>query len=78
MGYHQCAWTTRNELLMHKANNKIKIVERDYGCGATDSTAPIVRIFKTREVTNFFIFITEVDTSKIDKTNWIKIKESEK
>src|SRR6187399_945797 len=32
-----CSWTTNKTLYIKKSNDSIKIVKREFGCGATDS-----------------------------------------
>jgi len=69
-----CAWTDRQILYENKHDSNTKIIERDFGCGATDSGYPTVRIFKVQHFTKYFIRTTKVDTASIDKNEWIKIE----
>ena len=69
-----CAWTTDKVFFENKQNSSIKIVQRSYGCGATDSSRPIPKVFKVREITEDFIWATEIDTIKIDKNKWTRIE----
>ena len=72
-----CSWTTGKVFFESKQDRSIKIVERDYGCGATDSGRPICKIFKVKNITNYLIWVTEIDTNKIDKSQWVKIDTKE-
>jgi hypothetical protein len=67
---NMCSWTTVNTLYENTENPSVKIVEREFGCGATDSSNPTKRLFKTKQVTPFFVWVTEFDTASVDKTKW--------
>ncbi len=69
-----CSWSTGTVLFEHKEDPKIKIVERDYGCGATDSGSPVYKVFRRKEITSYLSLFTEIDTSKINKAEWNKVK----
>ena len=54
-------------------NNKwhdIKIVERSYGCGATDTDFPEYKVYKIVPIISLFNLVTKFDTSQIDLENW--------
>jgi hypothetical protein len=70
-----CAWTNRQILYESKNDSDTKIIERDFGCGATDSRPPIVGVYKVEYFTDYFIHTTEIDTVKIDKDKWIDMSE---
>jgi uncharacterized membrane protein len=72
-----CSWTTDKVFFEDKKNSSIKIVERDYGCGATDSGKPIYKTFKVHEVTKYLIWVTEIDTNKIDMSEWTRVDKTE-
>ena len=67
-----CIWTNGAVLFEHKQHKNVKIIERDYGCGATDSSLPIVQNFKIKEVTKYFAVFSTIDIEKIDQTKWTK------
>ena len=69
-----CDWTNREILYTNKEYKEVKIIQRDYGCGATDSGPPIVKNFKVKEFTKYFISAKEIDIEKIDQNEWIKIE----
>ena len=69
-----CAWINRQELYEHKNDSNTKIMVRDFGCGATDSSPPTVGIYKVRYFTKYFIRSTKIDTATIDKYKWIRIE----
>ena len=71
---NMCAWTTDKVFFENKQNSSIKIVQRGFGCGATDSDYPTYKTFKIREITSDFIWATKIDTNKIDKNEWIRIE----
>ena len=67
-----CAWTTDKVLFQNKENSNVKIVARNYGCGATDSGRPLYKLFKTREITSCLIYISEIDTNSIIEEEWAR------
>jgi hypothetical protein len=67
-----CNWTTLRELFVNKHDHSVKIVERGFGCGATDGGEPSVRVFKTENMTNYLIWVTPIDTNLIDRYEWIR------
>jgi hypothetical protein len=70
---NMCDWSTERTIFENKQNNSIKIVDRSFGCGATDSGAPTHTIFRIREITGYFIWATKIDTNTIDKSKWNRI-----
>ncbi len=70
---NMCGWTTNRVFFENTQNKTIKIVERNFGCGATDSGEPVYKIFKLKEITKYFIWVTEIDTNQIDKSEWTRI-----
>ena len=70
-----CLWSTRRILFEKKNDRSIKIIERDFGCGATDSSPGTVAIFKITEITPFFMYASRIDTTRIDKNEWSRLKE---
>jgi len=69
-----CSWTTNKVLFENKQNHSIKIVQRSFGCGATDSSYPIIKEFQIKEFTSDFVLITEIDTNQINKNEWVRIE----
>jgi hypothetical protein len=69
-----CDWSNRETLFVNKENQNIKIIQREYGCGAMDSDAPFTRDFKVNECSKYFIIATEIDLEKMNKNVWIEVK----
>lgn len=69
-----CSWSNGQVLYKLKDNAKIVIMERNFGCGASDSTEPMFEIHRVRSFTKFFIHASKVDTATINKNDWIEIK----
>jgi len=69
-----CTWTIGDEIFKNKANPEKKIVTRYFGCGATDSTPELCKLFIIESFTTYFIMVGETDTNKIDKSEWIRIE----
>lgn len=72
-----CAWTDNKTLFIKADDPTIKIVLRDYGCGATDSVSPIYKVFKVKRINLYLVSVTDIDTTKIDKTRWICVNRKE-
>jgi hypothetical protein len=69
-----CGWTATGKVFFEdKKDHSIKIVERDYGCGALDSGLPKYKVVKIKELTKYLVLVTEIDTNKIDKSEWIRV-----
>ena len=62
-----CDWSNNETLFVNKENQNIKIIEREYGCGAMDSDIPFIRDFKVNEFSKYFIIATKIDKEKINK-----------
>lgn len=69
-----CDWTTDKVFFENNKNPTTKIVQRSFGCGATDSSPATIKLFKVREFTRHLIWITSVDTSQINKNEWTRIE----
>lgn len=68
-----CVWTTNKTVFENKMNPSISIVERNLGCGATDSGQPVYKTFKVAKLIPQLIWVAEIDTNKIDKAEWNRI-----
>jgi hypothetical protein len=75
LGSGMCAWSTHQVLFTKKSDSSTKIVERDFGCGATDSSSPVFTTFQSKEITPLFVHYTKIDTSKINMNDWYRAKE---
>jgi len=70
-----CAWTTDKVLFERKNQLTIKIEERSYGCGATDSGPSKPGVFKVSNFTPYFRYATPIDTNEINKSEWLRVKQ---
>ena len=67
-----CGFT--NEIVFVDRNNPTHlIVQRSYGCGAYDSALPNYETYEVRPLNFILNFVKMVDTTKIDRTIWIKV-----
>lgn len=66
-----CAWSERKCLFVNREDPERRIVIRDYGCGATDSSPPIVRTYEMYRLNRCFNCVGEVDTAELDDSDWI-------
>jgi len=74
---NMCGWTN-NKTLFNNINDKTtKIVLRDFGCGATDSGSPIYKVCKIKNISPVFIWVTDTDTTKIDRQVWQRVDNKE-
>jgi hypothetical protein len=67
-----CAYSTKEVHYFNKLDPSIKIVTRDFGCGAVDSAPPIKYLQRVEEYTKYFIQVEHIDTFNIDHSKWIK------
>jgi len=68
-----CRWTD-NKILFQNINEKnTKIILRDFGCGAIDSGDPTYKVFKIKSITPSLIWVTTVDTTRIDRQKWQRV-----
>lgn len=69
-----CDWTTDKVYFENKQNPSTTIVQRSFGCGATDSSPATIEVYKLRELTPYLIWVTSADTNQIDKNEWRRIR----
>jgi hypothetical protein len=69
-----CAYSTVRYLYERRNDHSDKIVVRDYGCGATDSSPASISISRIKYVTHDIMIIKEkgFDTITIDHSQWKK------
>jgi len=69
-----CGWMTDAILFESKNDKTIKIEARHYDCGATDTQRPNLKTYKVIRLSKYFIWRTRIDTNKINKDDWTRIK----
>jgi len=72
-----CRWTNNKILFENKNDKTTKIVLRDFGCGATDSGSPTYKVCKIKNISPFLIWVTSIDTTKIDRLIWQQVDNKE-
>lgn len=72
-----CRWTNSKVLFENKSDNTTKIVLRDFGCGATDSGNPTYKVCKIKNITPVLIWVTSIDTAKINRQIWQRVENKE-
>jgi hypothetical protein len=65
-----CLWSTRDTILVNKIDRSTRIVVRDFGCGAVDSSPLIYDTFKEKEITCVFLHYNRVKMNELDTTEW--------
>lgn len=61
-------------LYVHRSNESIKIIRQNYDQGAWDSGDIDYRFRKVSYVTPYVRYVHEIDTSAIDKREWVKVQ----
>ncbi len=72
--FGMCRWTDNEVLFRNLHDNSTQIILRDFGCGATDSGRPIYKVFKRTKILPSLIWVTDFDTTKIDRQVWQRIE----
>jgi hypothetical protein len=67
-----CSWST-SKILFEKNDASAQIVSREFDCGALDSSSPDYKVVIIKHLTPVFIYITDVDTTKINRTVWKRV-----
>lgn len=67
-----CTTSINEVLYINKSYPQTIIAKRSFGCGATDSSLPLITIEKIEPFTPFFIRATVCDTSQIKLEEWIR------
>lgn len=69
-----CGYITDEVLFVNKSDTSLKVVEKHYDCGATDSDLPKYEYYKTKALTRQILYSKQIDTSHLDKSEWMKAK----
>lgn len=70
-----CVTSYGEPLFELKKDRSTKILEKDFGCGAYDSTPISASLVQIEDYPLGLIYITSrIDTNTIDKTKWIRIE----
>jgi hypothetical protein len=72
-----CRWTNNKTLFNNINDNTNKIVLRDFGCGALDSGSPNYKVCKIKNILPSLIWVTDIDTTKIDRQIWQRVDNTE-
>ena len=63
---------TTDEVIYASRTNSSTIVARSFGCGAWDTDFPKYSYYKKTSFLGIFYIKTTVDTSRLNKLNWMK------
>jgi hypothetical protein len=69
-GKTMCGYITDEVLFVNKSDTSLKIVEKHFDCGATDSDRPKYEYYKTKALTRQILYSKQIDILRIDKTEW--------
>jgi hypothetical protein len=75
LGTSMCAWSSGEVLYRNNTKSSQKIIKRYFGCGATDSSPASAAVFEVQQVTPLLIYVTKVDTTKLDRRNWTRVNQ---
>jgi hypothetical protein len=70
-----CRYVTLRTLFTNRTVPSTHIILRGYGCGAVDGGPPNLSTVKVKSFTPVFNYSSPVDTSKINKEEWIRVEE---
>ncbi len=68
-----CSYTTRQVLYISKQDVNRKIVVRDFGCGATDSSPATLHIQEVQTIGGLFIKVSKADTTNLNPQQWVRV-----
>jgi hypothetical protein len=68
-----CTNITEKVIFTHRKNPNIRIEERRFGCGATDSSPIHVHLSKMERCFFIFDWVNKIDTATIRKEEWLYI-----
>lgn len=69
-----CIYTDREVLYQHKENPNRKIMIRNYGCGAFDSSTPSTHVFEVNYFSRYIKSAHKIDTTEIEMWEWERVK----
>lgn len=69
-----CGSTAGKVLYESKKKPSRQIVERQFGCGAVDSSPPSISFCEIDEYPLGLIYVTQIDTAKIDLKLWDRVE----
>jgi hypothetical protein len=69
-----CTWITNETIFLNKETNSQRIVSRSKGCLLVSGKLT-EHFFIITPITNYLISAVEVDTSRINKSEWQKLKD---
>jgi hypothetical protein len=74
VGKTMCSYSTVKTLYVRKGFSFSSIIVRDFGCGAYDSDMPKYEIVNRIDIFSLIQISPSIDTSTINKNNWIKVE----
>ncbi|MBC7936015.1 MAG: hypothetical protein H7Y86_11750 [Rhizobacter sp.] len=73
-GGSMCKYTTGETVFTKRNSSTTTIVKRYFGCGATDSTPPIITLARQTAILSFFWYYSKTDSTGIDRSVWMPVK----
>jgi predicted neutral ceramidase superfamily lipid hydrolase len=71
-----CDYFYEGVLFANKANPKVMIIKKSFGCGATDSGPATMHYYKSTEFLHTFRWISPIDTTKLNKAEWNRVDQN--
>ena len=72
-----CRSTVERALFENRNDHSDKIVLRSFGCGATDGTSSSHAVVRAKYITSNLFWRTNIDTTKLDRTVWVRVDDKE-
>jgi hypothetical protein len=73
-GKTMCAYNVNDVVFKSRSDTSYTIIKRYYDCGAWDSDSPNYEFFKVKRLTKHLIFSKKIDTTTLNKLEWLKVK----
>jgi hypothetical protein len=67
-----CQWTDRETVFTHKHDERKRIIVRDLGCGAWDSSAPVFKTVVVSDLGPWLRTVVAIDTTAMDVNSWVR------
>ncbi len=72
--FGMCGRSGDKTVFVHAKYQQTKIVQAEFGCGATDSDPSVTRTYKITPFLFYFQQVVPIDTMKINRKNWARVQ----
>jgi hypothetical protein len=67
-----CQWKDRETVFTHKHDEHKRVIVRDLGCGAWDSSTPVFKTVVVNDLGPWLRTVVAIDTTAMDVNSWIR------